>query len=492
MKPSLWAEIHRLSEIEKLSQRQIAAQLHCGRKTVRTALSMKNPPAQTRPHKGSSKLDPYKPKLEQMVNDYPRISAARLYEEVKLAGYGGSISLVRKYLHLIRPLRKRVYLEVTWLPGDAIQVDWGDCGYITIGSTRRRVSVFVAVLCYSRMLFVAFTLDQKKETFYRCIVRALTYFGGSPRRIIVDNLKAAVVDGHGRNARFHPEFTALCAHYRMQQVACQRRDPESKGMVEDGVRYVKHNALAGRLLETWDDYQALESRWLTDVANVRIHRTTGERPVDQLAKEELRQLPQVPYDTDEVRQAVVNSHSRITFDGNRYSVDPDAIRKSVTIRANDEQVRVILFDREVALHRRSHERHQLIIDNQHQLAAIARRRRETLSVIEARWDCLGEIARDFRKGLAREPVKATIHLRRIIKMTTLYGKAEVMAALIQACEYQVFDAAYVENLIEQNRRKRHLPSPLTLNLIRKELLDEIILQEPDPGDYDKLITGEQQ
>ena len=127
-----------------------------------------------------------------------------------------------------------------------MQVDWGECGRVQVGSTMRKVSVFVAVLCYSRLLYIEFTLSQRKAEFYRGLVNALTFFGGSPRNLIFDNLKAAVLNGSGRSACFHPEFLALCGYFCMQPVACARRDPESKGVVEGGVRYVKHNALAGR------------------------------------------------------------------------------------------------------------------------------------------------------------------------------------------------------------------------------------------------------
>ena len=149
----------------------------------------------------------------------------------------------------VRPARGRVYQEVHYEPAQAMQVDWGECGRVQIGATTRKVSVFVAVLCYSRLMFIEFTLSQHKAEFYRGVVHALEFFGGSPRAIIFDNLKAAVLNGSGRSACFHPEFLALCGYFCLQPIPCERRDPESKGIVERGVRYVKHNALAGRAEE---------------------------------------------------------------------------------------------------------------------------------------------------------------------------------------------------------------------------------------------------
>ena len=168
-----------------------------------------------------------------------------------------------------------------------MQVDWGECGRVRIGNTTRKVSVFVAVLCYSRLIYIEFTLSQRKEEFYRGIVHALEFFGGSPRAIIFDNLKAAVLNGSGREACLHPEFLALCGYFCLQPIACERRDPESKGIVERGVRYVKQNALAGRAeeLTRFEDYLALAPLWRDQVANVRMHETTRERPVDRFRQE---------------------------------------------------------------------------------------------------------------------------------------------------------------------------------------------------------------
>jgi transposase len=236
MKVSLWAEIHRLHEVERLSQAAITRRLHCSHRTVRKALSLPSPPTPTRgPCK--SILDPYRRQIEALVAKYPDLSAVRVLEEISRGpeGYRGSVYPVRRYLCQIRPARGRVYQEVVYEPGEAMQVDWGDGGRLEIGQTVRRVSVFVAVLCYSRLCYIEFSLSQRKADFYRAVVYALEFFHGSPRKIIFDNLKAAVISGSGRYACLHPEFLALCGHFCMEPIACAARDPESKGIVEWGM-----------------------------------------------------------------------------------------------------------------------------------------------------------------------------------------------------------------------------------------------------------------
>lgn len=497
MNVALWAEIRRLAEIEKLSGRSIARRLHCSRHTVAAALALEQPPSQEAARRGSL-LTPYLAQIQELLAKYPELSAVRIREEIARAGYQGSACTLRRYLRQVRPARGRVYQEVVYQPGQAMQVDWGECGHVQVGSTRRKVSVFVAVLCYSRLLYIEFTLSQRKAEFYRGLVNALTFFGGSPRQLIFDNLKAAVINGSGRSACFHPEFLALCGYFCMQPVACARRDPESKGVVEGNVRYVKHNALAGRAeeLTCFADYLTLTPYWRDQVANVRQHETTHQRPVERFQQERglLRPLPGIPFDTDEVVPAVVSPHARIAFDGNRYSVPPAFVRRTITIRANRDTVRLLHEGQVVAQHVRSYERGQLLVLPEHHLAALTLRQRPRQQALERDFDAWGPEARAFRLHLNRRPVKTTVQLRRLLNLAQVYGRTEVLAAMAGVLELAAgdtshdtpYDAAHVENLLLAERRRRQLPTPTLPAPKRRELIDDIDLEPPDPGFYDRF------
>ena len=497
MKVSLWAEIRRLAEVEKLSQRAIARQLKCCQRTVARALQMQHPPNAQRSSPRRSGLDPWKAKISELLARFPELSASRLYEEIRRGpeGYRGGITIVRDYVRGVRRRPSRVYQTVQYEPGQAMQVDWGCCGSIRIGETQRKVSVLVAVLCYSRLCYIEFCLSQRKAEFYRAITNALKFFGGSPRRIIFDNLKAAVLNGSGRHAYLHPEFLALCGHFCLEPIACERRDPESKGIVEAGVRYVKRNALAGREvhLTTWSDYQQLAVTWRDDVANVRLHQTTRQRPVDRFAQEKtmLRPLPQFDFDTDEVVPSVVNSHAMIHFDGNRYSVPPQLKDATVMVRADTAHVRVFADGNLQACHNRCYDRNQRLSLPDHRLAALKLRSRIRTNDIEDAFDALGEEARRFHFELRRQPVRITTHLRRVIHLAHLYGRQAVIDAITQANHYRTFDAAYIETLVLQDRRRRELPSPTLIRPRRAELLEETDLEEPDPAVYDRHATPEE-
>jgi transposase len=493
MNVALWAEIRRLAEIERLSGWAISRRLRCSRHTVVAALKLDQPPMREVVRRGSL-LDAHRSKIDALLAKYPELSAVRIHEEIARGpdGYTGSTCTVRRYLRKVRPARGRIYQEVHYEPGQAMQVDWGECGRVQVGATTRKVSVFVAVLCYSRLMYIEFTLSQRKAEFYRGIVHALKFFGGRPRAIIFDNLKAGVINGSGRSACFHPEFLALCGYFCLQPIACERRDPESKGIVEGSVRYIKHNALAGRADELirFEDYLAFAPIWRDQVANVRIHDTTRERPVDRFKQERslLRALPVIPYDTDEIVPAVVTPHARTEFDGNRYSVPPALARRPVSIRADRDEVRILHEGQLAAQHVRCYQRGQLIVLPDHRLAALALSRRSRSSALEQAFDALGPEARQFHLHLRKQPVKTGVHLRRLLGLTRLYGTAELLGAISRALELATYDAAYVENLLLAERRRRQLPTPTLPTPKRRELIDEIDLEPADPSVYDRFCN----
>jgi Mu transposase-like protein len=259
------------------------------------------------------------------------------------------------------------------------------------------------------------------------------------------------------------------------------------------VRYVKHNALAGRgdELVRFEDYLALASMWCDQVANVRMHEASREQPVDRFQKERplLRALPAIPFDTDEIVPAVVNSQARIEFDSNRYSTPPQFVRWPVTIRANRAEIRVLHDGQVVVRHIRCYQRGQLIVLPDHPLAALALRHRSRSSTLEQEFDALGPEARLFHLHLKSQPVKTGAHLRRLLSLAKLYGRAELLGAVSQALDLTTYDAAYVENLLLAERRRRQLPTPTLLTPKRRELIDEIQLEPADPALYDRFCVN---
>ena len=222
---------------------------------------------------------------------------------------------------------------------------------------------------------------------------------------------------------------------------------------------------------------------------VRLHAATKERPIDRFQEERpyLRPLPAIPFDTDEILPVVVTPHARVHYDGNRYSVPPALVRKPVTLRANATR------SADSRPGPGSRAAHALLREG-----PVGRPcpgppgGLETASASPG-WPVRGTnstpwgpLAREFHLKLLSMPVKPTVHLRRLLGLVRLYGRKEVLAAIGQALQFQTYDAAYVEALLLQERRRRELPSPTPLQPKRRELIEDIHLEEPDPARYDRL------
>ena len=197
MEAEIWANIRRLAKIEKLSQSEIARRLRLDRKTVRVALRAQIAPP-TRQRMGrSSHLDPYKPFIEKRLAEFPRISAVRLLAELKGQGYPGAITVLKDYLSTLRPRIQEAFLRIETQPGEQAQVDWAHCGVIQIGSAWRKLSLFVMVLSWSRLMYAEFCLSQSLEDFVAAHWRAFSFFGGIPKKCLYDNLRSVSSARHG-------------------------------------------------------------------------------------------------------------------------------------------------------------------------------------------------------------------------------------------------------------------------------------------------------
>ena len=165
-----------------------------------------------------------------------------------------------------------------------------------VGATRRRVSFLVMVLCYSRRMYVEFTLSEKLEHWLACHQSAFTCFQGVSHAVMVDNAKVAVLDNpRGGPPTFNPHYLDFAHHCGFQIRACAPRQAHEKGRVENAVAYVKKNFLAGLDLVSLPALNTAARLWLDTVANVRLHGETHRQPNDLFAEERARLLPLNPH-----------------------------------------------------------------------------------------------------------------------------------------------------------------------------------------------------
>jgi transposase len=259
-------------------------------------------------------------------------------------------------------------------PGRQMQIDFGE-KWLMIGAVPQKRYVFVATLGYSRREYTEICFGLRQRDWILGIEHAFAYFGGIPEELLVDNTKPLVLS-HPRSGKvtFHPEFQAFCEHWGLRPRACQPYRARTKGKVESGVGFVKGNALGGL---DFEDDAALDrhlARWLREVAEVRIHGTTFERPIDRFEKAErlaLRPLQNHPsYLKSRWEERKVASDFRIDVDTNRYSVPPSLVGEVVDVLIEQDLIQVHFQDRIVAEHNVVEGRHQVVEDPGHVMSFV--------------------------------------------------------------------------------------------------------------------------
>jgi transposase len=200
-----FCQIKHLYEQQGLSASQIAATLSLDPRTVAYWLTQERFRCR-KPSSRASKLDPFKAPIVRMLEKYP-YSAAQIFQRLSEQGFDGGYSIVKAYVRAVRPRRQAAFLTLAFAPGECAQVDWGSFGSVPVGQTHRQLSFFVMVLCYSRMMYVEFTVSQTMEHFLACHQHAFAFFGGIPHKVMVDNLKSAVLKRTlGEAPVFNPKY----------------------------------------------------------------------------------------------------------------------------------------------------------------------------------------------------------------------------------------------------------------------------------------------
>lgn len=290
-----FSKIRRLFEQKQLKVSQIAAELGVHEATVAKWVKIPKYRPRQSPRR-PSKLDPFKGPILAWLQQHA-YTAQQVFQQLRRQGYTGGYSILKDYIRQVRPVRPPAFLTLHFAPGECAQVDWGSYGSIAVGSTRRRLSFFVMVLCYSRLLYLEFTLAQSLEQFLTCHQHALEFFGLVPAQVMIDHLKTGVLHHPPEGpVPFHPRSLDFAAHDGFQPVACAVGRAHQKGRVENGVGYLKKNFLPGLQIPSFSALQPAAQLWLQETANVRLHGETHRKPVELFAEEKsaLHPLPVVP------------------------------------------------------------------------------------------------------------------------------------------------------------------------------------------------------
>ena len=318
-----------------VSRREISRRMGIDRKTVRKYLNPVTGPPVSKPRQRASMLDGFKEYLKKRISQGCN-NGAVLFREIKEQGYQGHITIMRDF---IQPLRQqeRWRAEVRWesAPGQYAQVDWGYFNAQLPDGSLVKLFAFVYTLAYSRFTYVEWTNRMDLATLERCHEAAFEYCGGVPEYIIYDRMKTVVLgeDGHGQ-VKYHPAFLDFAGYYGFTPRACPPNWPRGKGKVESGVKYVRRNFWQG--LVTIAGIGDLNTRcryWLDNIANARVHGTTGRIPFEMLKEEKIKLITgRSPYPANPAVLRMVSRDSLVSYRGCCYSLPSEWAGKTVWVR----------------------------------------------------------------------------------------------------------------------------------------------------------------
>jgi transposase len=477
-------DIHRLAD-QALSVRKIAKSLGVSRPTVSKYLDDPNPkrPMIVRP----SKLDPFKEDIERMLDLDPKASAMVILQRLQEKGYDGGSTILRDYLSRVRPRpsQKQAFIRFESPAGMQCQIDWGHFGHLDYGNTTRKLYGFAVIECHSRMLYVEFTHSQHQQSLHRALLNAFRFFQGSPKELVHDNMLTAVIEHQGPVVRFNEQFLEFLRPFHITPIACHIRQPQEKGKVEKGaMHYIRHNFFPLRTFTSLDDLQAQANHWRDQVANRRVHNTTGQRPIDRFRPEAMRPLPEFLPDCRDHAVAKVHTDFCVPFDGNTYSAPPWAIGKTLTVKADHHHVMLYFKDKAIATHQRCWQRKQRLERPEHRLAATQHRQRHWRSQQVATFIALGEVAKNYLEQLATTGQPLQKSVKKLLDLKDDYGTYALLQAMERATEHGAFGAHYIENILYQDMTPQRQHPPVRL---KHQHLNSIRLDEPSLAEFDTFI-----
>ncbi len=283
----------------------------------------------------------------------------RIYQDLRADhGYAGSAQSVRRYIRRIRKKTPLPFRVMHSLPGEECQVDFGQGAHVLQkdGKRRKRPHLFRIVLSHSRKAYSEVVWRQDTESFLRCIENAFIYFGGVPKTVVTDNLKAAVIKADWYDPEINPKLRSFAEDYGCVIMPTKPYTPEHKGKVENGVKYCQDNALKGREFSSLAEQNNYLRDWEKNVADTRIHGTTQSQVrsnFENTEKDALQPLPPMLFPCFEEGERKVQSNGHVEVTRAFYSAPPEYLGQYLWVRYDSRTVRIFNSKmKQVAVHSR--------------------------------------------------------------------------------------------------------------------------------------------
>lgn len=478
------------------SRRVIARELGVSRGTVSLVLKeseagrqgAEQSPRVSRP----SMLDVWQPTILSLLERYPDITAARVYEELLAQGFKGRYTIVRDKIRQLRPQPARQpVIRFETGRGAQAQMDYSTYTIDFIAEGRRRVHLFGYVLGYSRRQYLRFVERQDFETTVREHIRAFEHLGGVAATCLYDNMKVVVSGFDGLEPIYNPRFLAFATHYGFKPWACRPRRPRTKGKIERPFSYVESSLLNGRTFSSLAHLNEITCWWLKHVNDVHLHRTTNQRPIDRHAEElsYLIPLPTRAFDPSPVVYRVLDAEGFVAWRGNRYSVPWRYIGQTLPVRITETEL--VIYSpqvEELARHPLwpAGQSGQQSVQTEHQPR---RDSAERLEVLRERYAQLGEAPTRFLDGLLGSRRCGKDEAQKVLAILGTYAQADLVRALERALRYRAFSLPAVERILAVIAKPKGL-----LEMLADEARERLGQLHPDPpvpprptSDYQSLL-----
>ena len=342
---TLWKQGRSKNEIARITQKD--------RKTVRKIIKRYEEAGIEHPrvfHKESS-LRKYHTEIVSYLES--ALSGVRIHEKLQELGCGIGYSSVKRYIAKLK-ISQEICVRFHSEPGEEAQVDFGYVGLMpSPQGGEKKAWVFNMRLSYSRLDYYEVVFDQKVETFIQCHENAFRFFGGIPRVVKIDNLKAGILEAHFYEPIHQRLYKQFADHYGFYALPCRVRQPQEKGKVESGIKYIKTNFIAGRQFKDYEDLRYQLKEWTCHYCHERIHGTTKEKPkilFESCERTSLLPLPNSSFYIGFRGQRKVHKDCHIILDQNFYSVPFQYVGEIVEVECGLKDVKIFYEDKQIALH----------------------------------------------------------------------------------------------------------------------------------------------
>lgn len=379
------AKIRRLVLVEGRSIRSLSRETGLSRNTIKKYVDDPSPPHYQRTAPVvRHKLQGYEDRLTSMWEQdqqRPRReqrTALKLYEQLVGEGYSGSYSPVCRFIKLLREAGTsldQAFIPLSFQAGDALQFDWSQ-EHVVLGGVEQKIKVAHFRLAHSRKTFVVAYMNETQEMVLDAFNHAFAFYGGVPRRVIIDNPKTMVTYvSRSKDRVFHPRFLALMNHYAIEPVACTPASGWEKGQVENQVHNVRRWLFTPIL--KFDDLASLND-WLRlrcDELGKRNHPEQSETTIDAIFAQEqasLRPLGRA-FDGYVEKSVRVRSTCLVQYNSNRYSVPAEHAGRHVSLRAYADKILIVAGNQVIARHKRRFTRNVSYFEPWHYVPLLKRK-----------------------------------------------------------------------------------------------------------------------